>query len=658
MAGHSDNTTLLLLIIAGATITSFWVGSHLAGLIPGNSFDANWGSTLPAIIDLINEPSNPERAWKQEQGTLPHPGIYWSIIGVVFLTFNFLSIFAWTKVVSIKVKTHRRSRLGMIPEARMARPNELTPLIVDQPTEGRFSIGRVDGQIVATEDPSTQTNKDQRNREKSRVGDRTSVAVFGPTRSGKSATIICGLLGWDGSAIIQSVKADLIMETVKRRKQLGDVYIFDPFYTAPEIKGVKRVSWSPIAGAETIAGAISAASTLGDVGATKDLSSDSFWTDRAVAMLWPLLFAAHHDQRTMKDVLKWVIEQDGVEPDSEVQEILDELATFPGPHQSQAKQALDQFKGWANLDPRPRADQASTAQTLISCWANPYASAATSRKLTQIDLPTIIKGRNTLYIVQPLGQGKKFAPMFGGLVGDLIRDQAYRIAQAANQRIGPTLVVLDEVANTPVKWLPEVASTCAGIGIQLVTIWQDAAQMFENYNNSAQSLINNHGTKIFFAGQTDPKTLEIASTLCGEEELISTSASSDIQLGGNRATTSAAPTHKQLLPKDLLRQIPNGTALLIHSTLPPIHMTGRRAWEEPNLKPYRKGEGPNPKPLQLTPELTAALDKSNIRLPRQVREHLSSRERPKVCVTGLVCSIVHGCGRETEQQYAEYRIYG
>ena len=42
-------------------------------------------------------------------------------------------------------------------------------------------------------------------------------------------------------------------------------------------------------------------------------------------------------------------------------------------------------------------------------------------------------------------------------------------------------MVIDEAGNMPLAWLPEVAATCAGIGILLVTIWQSKAQLDAAY---------------------------------------------------------------------------------------------------------------------------------------------------------------------------------
>ena len=80
--------------------------------------------------------------------------------------------------------------------------------------------------------------------------------------------------------------------------------------------------------------------------------------------------------------------------------------------------------------------------------------------------------------------------------------------------------VLDEAANTPTRWLPGVASTCAGIGLLLVTIWQSKAQIDAAYGRLADSVITNHGTKIIFSGVSDPATLDYAGRLLGDEDIL------------------------------------------------------------------------------------------------------------------------------------------
>ena len=84
----------------------------------------------------------------------------------------------------------------------------------------------------------------------------------------------------------------------------------------------------------------------------------------------------------------------------------------------------------------------------------------------------------------------------------------------------PLLVVLDEAAHiAPLPELDGLAATCASHGIQLVTVWQDLAQVRARYGARAPTVLNNHRAKLFLPGIADPDTLEYASRLIGDEEV-------------------------------------------------------------------------------------------------------------------------------------------
>ena len=106
--------------------------------------------------------------------------------------------------------------------------------------------------------------------------------------------------------------------------------------------------------------------------------------------------------------------------------------------------------------------------------------------------------------------------------------------------------MIDEAGNTPLRWLPDVASTCSGIGIQLVTVWQSLAQMRAIYQAQTGSLLTNHGSKIFFSGLSDRETLEYASYLGGDEEVAQRSTTTDVGLRGDRRTVASSTTSMRL----------------------------------------------------------------------------------------------------------------
>ena len=117
-------------------------------------------------------------------------------------------------------------------------------------------------------------------------------------------------------------------------------------------------------------------------------------------------------------------------------------------------------------------------------------------------------------------------------------------------------MVLDEAAHiAPLPELDGLAATCASHGIQIVTVWQDLAQVRGRYGARAPTVLNNHRAKLFLPGIADPDTLEYASRLIGDEDAPHPSVTRDPT--GRRSTTSTTAP-RRLLPPEALRCLPRG----------------------------------------------------------------------------------------------------
>jgi type IV secretory pathway TraG/TraD family ATPase VirD4 len=118
--------------------------------------------------------------------------------------------------------------------------------------------------------------------------------------------------------------------------------------------------------------------------------------------------------------------------------------------------------------------------------------------------------------------------------------------------------------------------------VQLLTIWQDLAQVTARYGDRAATVVNNHRAKIFLSGTSDPGTLDRASHLVGDEELLVPSTSRD---STGRRVTTATPVQRRLLPPEALRRLPTGTGVLVYGSLPPVRLALRPWWEDAVLRP-------------------------------------------------------------------------
>ena len=617
------------LIAAMVVVLAVWSGAQAATFITtGDVLDVNFGDALAAMFRLAQTPGEPALAWPEPvQAEIPGPDVYWPatvvVGGLEILVVSMLML----RIFSSRVGQARRERLGVNANARFARNSDLRTIIVPGPVRGRFVLGTVNGKLVATENRrNAPTTRALRSEPVARQGDRSAVAVIGPQRSGKTVNVISGILDWDGPAILSSVRDDLYEATFARRNAVGTCFVFDPLNSLPAVHpDAVRVGWSPLQAADTVPGAQRVSSYLLEASPMEGTTNASYFERKGEALLWPILFAAAIGSRSMADVVQWLAIQDGIDIETDpggaerrtgiVREILNE-AIGRGPSTvlgKQAAHALSQFDGFWKLDVRIRSDIYSTSQTLVQPWEDPFVSYSSALGDGYglvgegIDLELLLSGRNTLYVVQPIEDVKRFAVVFGGVLGSLLKDQAYRAAHQYRKPLPDLLVVIDEAGNTPLQWLPSVASTCSGIGVLLVTVWQSKAQIDAIYQKQADPLLTNHGSKIFFAGASDEATLRYVSYLGGEEEVHMRTANADVHMAATRRGINDTTTQRNLLPVELLRQVVPGEGLLVHGTLPPAHIKSRRYWVDSRLRQLAAGYGGDLEEWEIDDALRSAL---------------------------------------------------
>ncbi len=394
---------------------------------------------------------------------------------------------------------------------------------------------------------------------------RHSVLVLGPTQSGKtSALAIPALLEWDGPVVATSVKDDLVTLTGAFRATLGQVWVFDPTARRPD-----RSRWSPLTEASTWSSAQRVAQALvGAAPAQAGLSDGAFWFSAAAKLLAPLLLAAHHGGRPMGEVVRWT----NLQETEEVRLLLD-LAG-----EAAAVQAL---VAGLSRDERIRSSIYTTLETVLAPYEDPVVAASAERP--DIDPVALLEGRNTLYLCGPVHEQARVQGVFSALIGAVVQAAITRyLAEGPLQP--PLLLVLDEAANiAPLQELDQLASTGAGMGIQLVTVCQDLAQLSARYGaERARSIANNHRAKLALSGIADVGTLDTLSGLAGEQAV----REQTINSGGGegRRSTSSSVAYRRLAPPDELRRIPPGRAVLIYGHLPPVRLQLRPWYRDQGLR--------------------------------------------------------------------------
>lgn len=264
-----------------------------------------------------------------------------------------------------------------------------------------------------------------------------------------------------------------------------------------------------------------------------------------------------------------------------------------------AKDALIKLKAFAAEDPRIRASIYATARLALDPWtepavahsastvARPFYDSADEWKETPrfIDLEWLMEGAadrsNTLYLTAPSTEFSRLAPVLGGLLGDL-REQIHAWDVAGRQLPKPLLIVIDEAGQLELGWLPEEVSTIAGLGGMIVTCWQSRAQITHRYGSLADVVLAGHRSKVFFSGIDDPSTLDYVARVAGTEHVAQRGWSVDT--GGGRRTISEHVQREDLVPVHVVRQMGRQEALLLHGTLPPVHLRPVRWWVDRDLR--------------------------------------------------------------------------
>lgn len=447
----------------------------------------------------------------------------------------------------------RRQRSG---GARWATRRDLRALRVPGPQPGRLVLGEAclgrggRGPLVATEA-------------------RHSVLVVGATQSGKTMGLaVPAILEWEGPVIATSVKGDLAQLTLPWRRSQGLCWVFDPTASS----GLEPTSvWSPLCEARSWSGAQRVASWLVEATPARGgLSESAFWFAASAKLLAPLLLAAERGGLGMADIVRWTNASQFEEPAS--------ILALAG-----CWEAAGALAACEQRDERIRSSVTTTLETVLAPWEDPVVARRSEHP--DIDPDRLLAGSHTLYLCGPASEQHRVQSVFATLVASVVA-AAMRRANQEGALQPALLVVLDEAANiAPFRDLDTLASTGSGLGIQLVTVCQDLAQLATRYGRErSRTITNNHRAKIILSGVSDLDTLDLVSGLAGDQAVRDQTVTADLRDG--RRTTTTSTVFRRLASTDQLRRLPPGSGMLVYGHLPACRLRLRPWFSQGEL--YRR----------------------------------------------------------------------
>ena len=346
---------------------------------------------------------------------------------------------------------------------------------------GRLILGRADGRLVAAEP-------------------RQSVIVVGPTQTGKTTGFaIPAILEWQGPGR-RDVDQDRPPPRDDRRA-LGDrrrAHVSSttrpaaPAFRAPAgRRSSECLTWQ---GAQRVAEWLVRGARPGALG-----SSDAadFWYGATAKLLAPILLAAACSGGSMAQVVAWI---DSQETDAR-------HATRSS--ERRARRRSTRSRRSRSGTTGPEAASTRPRRPCSIAYADP--GVLTSAMTSELRAERLLDGGwHTAYLCAPAHEQRRLQPLFATLVQEIVAHAYDRTTETGKPLDPPLLLVLDECANiAPLRDLATLASTGAGQGIQLVSVFQDMAQIYAVYGRDrAPTIVSNHRAKVILSGIADPQTLE------------------------------------------------------------------------------------------------------------------------------------------------------
>lgn len=451
------------------------------------------------------------------------------------------------------------------------------------------------------------------------------VILFAPTGGGKTSSYaIPAALEHRGPAVIFTVKEDLAKATAGRRQRLGHVLFYDPTNATPQFSN--RLNFNVVEGCKDIQEAMAIGPLIGAGAEGETASSDgefNWWKRGRDALLSAYLCAAAWAGVGMETVREWVNTNNFSAPvlivggDELHNEFMDwyvehfyETAQWEAEKEglrvpsgsapsriadpSQRAQAWELLMKALRRNPRQAESMLEMAKSSMSIWLNPHALASADPHRPNFSVEEFLGGANTIYVVAPGTEQSKVAGLNVALVMKIWRTISAMESRGEALPNPPVLFLFDEMANIcPLPDFHQLISTCRGLNIRIMSIWQDLSQIEDRYGEArAGTILNNHRCSIALPGMKDKKTADYFAALAGSRKVAQVSRTR----GSGSDSTSVGESVEQMIDIGSLRRIPENQALCIYGASKPFIVDQRRYFNTPWLlklaeTPYLDGIG-------------------------------------------------------------------
>jgi type IV secretion system protein VirD4 len=390
------------------------------------------------------------------------------------------------------------------------------------------------------------------------------ILIVAPPRTYKTALLGSIIQHYPGPVVSTTTKADVHKLTSGIRQLRGPGYVFNPQH----IGGVpSTIQWSPLEGCENPAVAIRRSDAFAN--ALTCEGDNAFFQNAARAYLRGLFHAAALiTNGDMRLVSQWALTgtQGGAIPAEEVL------------RQNGRGQWADQLSQLHGEALRTNATTEMVLAQALGFMHDPaLAGSVQPAPGAGFDFAKFLRESGTLYMIASSDSDESpLAPLFAAMASEA-HFTATQLGQASDGgRLDPPLLMaLDEIVQTCPVPLDKWAADSGGKGIQLITVAHGEAQLASRWkDHGKQVILDTASAIVFMPGITDPKTLEMASKLCGETALMEHGSDKHARWG--------------VMTAPMIRQLPRRRALIIRGGLAPVIARVPAAWKDRQYKRLKK----------------------------------------------------------------------
>jgi type IV secretion system protein VirD4 len=391
---------------------------------------------------------------------------------------------------------------------------------------------------------------------KVRVTHQTAMLALSVPRTGKTAWLARTILHHPGAVISTSSQPDVFKYTSGARARRGRVHVLNP-------SGLGQVAstfrWSISHGCDDEATAIRRADALIGAVSTGGSENGDFFKGKASDAMRAMLLAAAIDKLDFRYVANWIFTGKMAEPVT----ILE-------------KSGRRHFA--ANLAELVGSKAEKTAATTLMLLSRSIQFAMDPALLEAVlpvdgdglDIETLLRQGETLYLIAPVnGDDSPLGGLFAALVSEIHFVARQVAATMPGGRLSPVaLYALDEL--TQVAPIPAAswAADAGGRGIQLVVVSHGQAQLEGKFGKAAmRTILDCCSAKLVYGGISDPDTLSMLEKISGTVAI--------------REHGHDSHARHPIISTEMVRELPDGYALLISGNSAPVICKPPRVWRDP-----------------------------------------------------------------------------